>query len=86
VAAERVAVYGGLLRLPKNSVFPIYSELHLTLKQEQKVADVCQNQLFSLLVERYPSVATHFYRTINLTVVSPGIYRESAPLSPPPPP
>ena len=36
------------------------------LKRDQKVADICQNRPFSLLVERYPSVATSFYRTINL--------------------
>jgi hypothetical protein len=34
VAAERVAECGGLL--PKNSVFPIYSELHCTLSSESK--------------------------------------------------
>ena len=34
VAAERVAERGGLL--PKNSVFPIYSELHRTLSSRAK--------------------------------------------------
>ncbi len=43
--------------------FPIHSEL---LKLEQKVVDVCQNRPSSPSVERYPSVATNFYRTINL--------------------
>ena len=41
------------------------------LKREQKVADVCQNWPFSPLVERYPSVATSFYRTINLYKCQP---------------
>jgi hypothetical protein len=36
------------------------------LKREQKVTDVCQTRLFSPSVERYPSVATTLYRTINL--------------------
>jgi len=34
VAAERVAECSGLL--PKNSVFPIYSELHRTLSRGNK--------------------------------------------------
>ena len=49
VAAERVAECGRLL--PKNSVFPIYSELHCALSSGSKVADVCQNRLLSLPVE-----------------------------------
>jgi hypothetical protein len=65
VAAERVAECGGLLL--KSSVFLIYFKLHCTLlKQEQKVADVCQNRLTSLL-----AVVTNFNKTINLYSCQP---------------
>jgi hypothetical protein len=70
VAADCVAECGGLL--PRNSVFPIYSELHRTLSSRSKKWPMFAKigwllfRLTSLSLTSLSTVATNFNRTINL--------------------